>query len=189
MRDLIVTQNITLDGVIETTGDWFSPAGAADVDQSDLEQALHEHTAAADALLVGRQTFEDLRGYWPLQTDDATGVTDYLNSVSKYVVSSTLQDPQWDRSTVLRGELLDDVRNLKAAPGKDIVCTGSITLVHALVAAGVVDEFRLFLYPVVIGHGRRLFTDAGPALRLMDARPFRSGVVLLRYRTGLPDAR
>jgi dihydrofolate reductase len=87
MRDLIVTENITLDGVIEATDGWFNPAGDdASIDHADVEAALREQSDAADALLLGRVTFEQMRGYWPLQTDDTTGITDYLNSVSKYVV-------------------------------------------------------------------------------------------------------
>jgi dihydrofolate reductase len=186
MRDLVVTENITLDGVIEAIDDWFGPAGAdSDVDQSDVEAALREQREAADAFLVGRLTFESMRGYWPQQTDDTTGISEYLNKVSKYVVSSTLDDPQWEHTTVLRGELEDEIQALKSESGKDIVATGSITLVHSLISAGLVDEYRLFVYPVVIGRGRRLFADevGVPRLRLVEARPFRSGIVLLRYRT------
>jgi dihydrofolate reductase len=87
-------------------------------------------------------------------------ITDYLNSVAKYVLSSSLTDPQWSNSTVLSGDPIAAVRELKSAPGRDIVVTGSITLSHALIAAGLVDEFRLFVYPVVQGRGRRLFPDA-----------------------------
>ena len=139
---------------------------------------------AADAFLVGRQTFEDLRSYWPHQADDTTGISDYLNAVQKYVVSSTLQDPEWEPTTILRGPLEDEIRALKEAPGKDIVTTGSITLVRALIAAGLVDEYRLFVYPVVRGEGRRLFADVDELtrLRLVETQPFRSGIVLLRYR-------
>lgn len=186
MRDLIVTENITLDGVIEATEGWFDPAGDdAEVDQSDIEAALREQREAADAFLVGRVTFEQMRGYWPLQTADTTGITDYLNGVSKYVLSSTLRDPDWERTTVLRGSLVEEVEALKSEPGKDIVTTGSMTLVRGLVGAGLVDEYRLFVYPVVLGHGRRLFEDAGaiPRLRLVEARPFGSEILLLRYRT------
>ena len=186
MRDLIVTENTTLDGVIEATEGWFDPAGDdSDVDQSDVVDVIREHREAADAFLVGRVTFEQMRGYWPLQTDDATGISDYLNRVSKYVVSATLEEPQWEPTTVLRGPLEDEIRALKSQPGDDIVTTGSITLVHDLTAAGLVDEYRLFVYPVVLGHGRRLFADAHriPMLRLVEARPFRSGIVLMRYRT------
>jgi dihydrofolate reductase len=186
MRDLIVTENITLDGVIEATEGWFAPAGDdSESDQSDVEAALREQMEAADAFLVGRTTFEQMRGYWPQQTDDETGITDYLNRVSKYVVSSTLVDPEWEHTTVLRGPVSEEIRALKSKPGKDIVTTGSITLVHALIAAELVDEFRMFLYPVVLGHGRRLFKDARfPRLQLVETRPFRSGIVLLRYRIG-----
>jgi dihydrofolate reductase len=186
MRDLIVTENITLDGVIEATEGWFAPAGDdVDVDQSDVEAALRKQSDAADALLLGRVTFEGMRGYWPLQMDDTTGITDYLNKVSKYVVSSTLQDPAWENTTVLRGVLADEIRALKSGSGGDIVTTGSMTVVSALIAAGLVDEYRLFTYPVVLGRGRRLFADATevPRLRLVESQPFRSGIVLLRYRT------
>lgn len=185
MRKLVVTENITLDGVIDASEGWFTAAGDEEVDQSDLNEALREQTEAADAVLLGRVTFEQMRGYWPLQTDDETGVTDYLNNVSKYAVSSTMTDPQWERSTVLSGDLEDDVRELKGEPGKDIVVTGSITLVHELIRLGLVDEYRLFVYAVVLGRGARLFEDATsvPKLKLVESRPFRSGVVLTSYST------
>jgi dihydrofolate reductase len=98
-------------------------------------------------------------------------------------VSSTLTDPQWERSTVLSGDVEDEVRRLKEEPGKDIVTTGSIRLVHSLIAAGLVDEYRLFTYPVVVGRGARLFEDAAnvPRLALAGSQAFNSGVVLTRY--------
>jgi len=186
VRSLVVTQNITVDGVIDAAGDWFAPSGADDpAGITELLEAQEEHREAADALLVGRETFEAFRGYWPQQRDDdVTGVSAYLDAVDKYVVSRTRGDPGWDRSHVLRGPLEDEVTRLKSAPGKDIVVTGSITLVHALNAAGLVDEYRLFVYPVVLGRGRRLFA-AGQAtgLRLAESRAFASGIALLRYRT------
>ena len=183
MRTLVVAENITLDGVIDAEGGWFDPGGAA-ADTSDVVAAIAEQSAAADAFLVGRQTFEDMRGYWPKQTDDTTGVSDYLNRVAKYVVSGTLGEPEWAGTTVLRGPVEEEVRRLKSLPGKDIVSTGSMRLVRSLIAAGLVDEYRLFVYPVVVGTGQRLFDDATPpaSLRLVEARPFRSGVVLVRYR-------
>ena len=110
-------------------------------------------------MLLGRLTFESFRGYWPQQTDDTTGVSDYLNRVEKYVVSSTLEEPGWEHTTILRGDLADEVAALKERPGGDIVATGSITLVHALDRTGLVDEYRLFVYPVVLGQGRRLFEE------------------------------
>jgi riboflavin biosynthesis pyrimidine reductase len=144
MRELIVTQNITLDGVIDAAEGWFDASGEEGVDQSDVVEAVREEIATTDALLVGRVTFEQLRV-----------------------------------------PLLDEVRELKAQPGKGIVVTGSMSLMPELIAGGVVDEYRLFVYPVVLGHGQRLFADATnvPRLHLAEARRFRSGIVLLRYRT------
>ena len=184
MRTLSVTQNITLDGVIEATEGWFVVTDEPGVDRSDLLDAQREQREAADAFLVGRVTFEQMRGYWPQQTDDTTGVSDYLDRVEKYVVSSTLEDPEWEPTTILRGRLEDGVAALKSAPGGDIVTTGSISLVRDLIAAELVDEYRLFVHPVVLGRGERLFADATsvPRLALVEARPFRSGIVLMRYR-------
>jgi dihydrofolate reductase len=103
--------------------------------------------------------------------------------VRKYVVSTTMTDPQWQNSTVLPGNPVDEVRALKEQPGQDIVVTGSITLCHALIEAGLADEYRLFVYPVVQGGGRRLFPDgfASPKLRLLDTKAFRSGITYSRY--------
>jgi len=180
MRKLVITQNITVDGSIEMLDDWFDPQ----LQDDDLLEESHRQDADADALLVGRRTFEDFREYWPAQVDDATGVTDYLNKVAKYVVSSTMTDPGWAYTTVLTGEAVEQVTHLKSAPGKDIVLTGSISLAHTLVAAGLVDEYRLFVHPVVQGRGRRLFPEGTtiPRLRPIDTpKSFRSGIALLRY--------
>jgi dihydrofolate reductase len=182
MRDLIVTENITLDGVVEAGEDWFQVYDAG-TDTSDLLEVSRQHSAAADAFLVGRETFEAMRGFWPRQADDETGITQYLNQVQKYVVSSTLQDPEWEPTVVLRG--CDEIPALKDEPGRDIVVTGSIGLVQELAERKLVDEYRLFVYPVVAGHGRRLFADGRELRRfeLVETRGFSSGVVLLRYRT------
>jgi dihydrofolate reductase len=180
MRKLVITQNITLDGSVEMLDDWFDPQ----LQDADLLEESHRQDSQADALLVGRQTFEDFRGYWPKQTEDPTGVTDYLNRVAKYVVSSTMTDPEWPNSTVLTGDPIERITELKAQPGKDIVLTGSISLAHALIAGGVVDEYRLFVYPTVQGRGRRLFPagTAIPKLALVEPpKSFKSGITLLRY--------
>jgi dihydrofolate reductase len=183
VRTLAITQNVTLDGSIEFLGDWFDPQGQARVDNSELLAELHRQDSRADAFLVGRRTFEDLRGYWPLQTDDPTGITDYLDRVQKYVVSSTMTDPRWQNSTILPGDPATEVQRLKERPGQDIVVTGSITLCHTLVEAGLVDEYRLFVYPVVQGRGRRLFPDGFelPRLGLLESMSFRSGITYSRY--------
>ena len=180
MRNLVITQNITLDGSVEMVDDWFDPQ----LQDEDLLEESHRQDSQADALLVGRQTFEDFRSYWPKQTEDPTGVTDYLNRVTKYVVSSTMTDPEWQNSTVLTGDPIERITELKSQPGKDIVLTGSISLAHALIAGGIVDEYRLFIYPTVQGRGRRLFPDgtAIPKLTLVESpKSFSSGITLLRY--------
>jgi dihydrofolate reductase len=195
MRTLVVTQNVTLDGSIEMLTDWFLPQGQGlgeePVDESDLLEEIHRQDAEADALVVGRQTFTDFRGYWRDLADDTSGISAYLNTVQKYVVSSTLTDPEWQHTTVLADDPVDAVRRLKSEPGRDIVVTGSITLTHALMAADLVDEYRLFVYPSVQGRGRPLFAEGIeiPRLSLLEARAFRSGVALTRYAVRRPEAR
>jgi dihydrofolate reductase len=183
VRRLAITQNATLDGSIEMLTDWFDPQGAGQQDMSDVQEVLQEQAAECDAMLLGRETFEDFRSYWPHQTDDTTGVTEELNRLQKYVVSSTMTDPGWQNSTVLSGDPVEEARRLKEGDGGLIDVTGSITLCHALLAGGVVDELRLFTYPVVQGRGRRLFPDgfATDQVRLQECRGFRSGIVLSTY--------
>lgn len=103
MRKLVITQNITLDGSVEMLTDWFRPQGQSEVDESDHVDELHRQDEQADALLVGRQTFTDFRGYWRDLADDTSGISAYLNAVQKYVVSSTLTEPGWRNTTVLGG--------------------------------------------------------------------------------------
>ncbi|MGW0158273.1 dihydrofolate reductase family protein [Mycobacterium sp. NPDC003323] len=182
MRSLIITQNITLDGSIEMLEEasWFDPHAQDD----QLTAEMHRQDATADAVLLGRRTFEDFRGYWPVQTEDSTGVTDYLNKVDKFVVSATMSDPGWQNSTILTGDPIDEVRALKTATGGDIVVTGSITLCHALIAADLVDEYRLFVYPFVQGGGRRLFPDGSMMSGFAPAAApmaFPGGVMLMRW--------
>lgn len=176
----MVTENVTLDGVMDMAGGWFDPVDQ-NVDQSDIAAVNRQDQASADALLVGRNTFNSFREFWPNQTNDTTGVAAYLDSVKKYVVSSTLDDPGWTNSTVLRGPVIDEVLALKHETGLDIVATGSTPLVHALIDAGLVDEFRLFVFPVVVGHGARLFESADLQLELLHSQAFRSGAVRLTY--------
>jgi dihydrofolate reductase len=182
MRSLIITQNVTLDGSIEMLEEagWFDPQAQDD----ELLAEMTRQDSTADGLLIGRKTFEDFRGYWPNQVDDTTGVADYLNNVVKYVVSSTMTDPDWENTTILSGDPVEQAAKLKAADGGDVVVTGSITLCHALIEADVVDEYRLFVYPFVQGGGRRLFPDGqvisgfAPVAQPMA---FPGGVVLTRW--------
>jgi dihydrofolate reductase len=174
MRKLVITENVTLDGSVEMLDDWFDPQ----LQDEDLLEESHRQDSQADALLVGRQTFEDFRGYWPKQTDDPTGVTDYLNRVAKYVVSSTMSDPDWQNSTVLTGDPIERITELKSQPGKDIVLTGSISLAHAVIAGGVVDEYRAGPRPSPLSRRDR---DPEPHIgRAAEVLPLRHHALALR---------
>ncbi len=180
MRTLAITQNITLDGAVEMLGDWFDPQ--TQMDDPRMEAETRRQDDACDAVLLGRQTFTDFRGYWPQNADDETGISGYLDTVEKYVVSRTLTDPGWQNSTILSGEPVSQVARLKDTDGGDIVVTGSITLCHALLVAGLVDELRLFTYPVVQGEGRRLFSAGFTASpRLLESMSFADRIVYSRY--------
>ncbi|WP_139980103.1 dihydrofolate reductase family protein [Nocardioides litoris] len=181
-RTLVITQNTTVDGRVEMLDDWFD-----DQAQADDGAFLAEHRRqrdASDALLVGRRTFTDMRGYWRDLEGDVTGVSDHLDRVRKHVVTSTLADGDldWAGATALRGDVVEEIRALKESEGRDIVCTGSLSLLPTLIEADLVDEYRLWVYPVVQGRGRRLFPDGRRRdLRLLEARSFASGQALLTY--------
>ncbi len=180
---LVVTENISLDGRIEFLDPWFDPS-PEDQDVADLQEEMDRQGDASAAMLLGRQTFEEFRGYWPSHEDEPAGAS--LARLQKYVVSRTLGEPGWQNSTVLSGDPLDEVRSLKASGDGDLVVTGSITLTHALFGAGLVDELRLFVYPAVQGRGRGLTADGAALYDLtpLESRAFRSGVTLLRYAVG-----
>lgn len=186
MRKLVLTQNTTVDGSVEMLEDWFDPQAQRGVDMTDVQEANQRHSDAADAVVLGRRTFEAFRDYWRDLDDDSTGIADYLNRVHKYVVASRLTEPEWEPTTVIDGggDVITAVSDLKQQTGRDIVCTGSIELSHALIRAELIDELRLFVYPVVQGRGRRVFPDGvTPRLQHLDTTTFGSGIVLLTYTT------
>jgi dihydrofolate reductase len=176
---LVITQNTTLDGRIEMLGDWFDPQ-----DQDpELAALMAELTEREEVLLLGRQTFEDFRSFWPHQTDDTTGVRDSLDRVEKHVVTSTMTDPAWENSVIVDGDPIEHARGLRERDGEDVVVTGSITLCHALLGAGLVDEVRLLVYPVWQGSGRGLFPEDGSQhpMHRVDHRGFAGGVTYAAY--------
>jgi len=180
---IVVTENVTLDGVIDAAGDWFRPSSPA-TDTSDQVAAIRSLMAAESAQLYGRSTFESFRSFWPAQRDvDETGISAHLDEVPKYVLSSTLgEDPGWGATVV---------RSLSELPDGEGVLgvTGSISVVHELLRSELVDELRLFVFPVVLGSGRRLVPDGLRVdLSLVSSEPFRSGVVLQTYRPAAPAA-
>jgi dihydrofolate reductase len=176
MRRIVVSEFVSLDGVMEdpggaegtAQGGWaFKFERGPDGDKYKLDELV-----AAGAMLLGRVTYEGFAQAWPSITDEV-GFADKMNGMPKYVVSSTLEKAEWNNSTILRGDVAAEVRKLKAEPGGDILVAGSARLVHALQDADLVDEYRLMVYPTVLGGGKRLFPDGAPAsaLRLVEARP------------------
>lgn len=179
MRRLVITQNVTADGVVEMLDDWFDPL-AQDAEMLEINA---RDSALSDTLVLGRRTFEDFRGFWPEQEDDRTGVTDELNALDKFVVTGTMTDPSWQNSTILRGDPVAEVQQLLERPGDgEVVVTGSITLCHHLIAAGLVSGYRLWTYPYVQGRGRRLFPDGHhESLRLAEHLAFATGVTYTHW--------
>jgi dihydrofolate reductase len=137
---------------------------------------------ASDALLLGRVTYEGFAEAWPSITDDI-GFADRMNGMPKFVVSTTLQEVPWNNSTLISGDVTEEVSRLKQQPGQDILVFGSATLVQSLMRDDLVDEYRLMVHPVVLGSGKRLFGEgsATTSLRLVDVKTFSSGIVVLTY--------
>jgi dihydrofolate reductase len=179
MRKVIVVELLSLDGVMESPEEWaFSYSNA------EMEEMNASGMAASDALLLGRVTYEGLAAFWPNQPSGEQMV-DYINSVSKFVVSTILEEPLgWNNSTLIKGDVAEEVPRLKRQPGKDITIIGSGALVRSLLRDGLLDELRLMVHPVVLGAGKRLFENGGDqqALKLMDSKTFSTGVVYLTYQ-------
>jgi dihydrofolate reductase len=175
VRRLVVTEFMSLDGVVE------DPAWTFPYWNDEIAQFKGEETSASDALLLGRVTYEGFAAVWPQQTEDEGA--DYFNNVRKHVVSETLEGPlEWNNSTLLGGDVVEEVTNLKQQEGTDITVHGSARLVQTLMRHDLVDRYRLLVYPLVVGEGKRLFDENVPAkLRLLESRSFSSGVVALIY--------
>ena len=185
-RKVVVSEFVTLDGVMESPGGEFHPDGKGGWTipffNEEAGRFKFEELMGADALLLGRVTYRHFAAAWPSMTDEA-GFADRMNGLPKYVVSTTLKAPLEWNATVLAGELADEVAKLKAEGDGDLLVFGSRNLVHTLLGHGLVDEFRLLVFPVVLGSGERLFREGGPSvrLRLVESLTFSSGVVALSY--------
>jgi dihydrofolate reductase len=184
MRQVIVSEFVTLDGVMEGPGgaEKFEFAGWSMPYWSDeIGKVKFDELFASDALLLGRVTYQGFAAAWPSMTDEM-GFADRMNSLPKYVVSTTLEEVTWNNSRLIKGNVAEEVSRLKQQPGQDILVGGSATLVQTLMQHGLIDEYRLLVYPVVLGKGKRLFRDGSHVtLRLVEAKAFGSGVVFLRY--------
>jgi dihydrofolate reductase len=184
MGRIVVTEFVSMDGVMEDPGgsESFRHGGwSFEVSRGDEGDKFKlDETMASDALLLGRATYEGFAEAWPTRDGE---FADRFNSMPKYVVSSTLENPEWTNSTVLEGDLGEAVAKLKEEHEGDIVVHGSATLVQALVESGLVDELRLMVYPVVLGTGKRVFGETSDKRRfkLVDSKVVGDGVVILVY--------
>ena len=174
---VVVSEYVTLDGVVEAPEEWTFDFWGDDIASFKLDELR-----AADALLLGRQTYEGFADAWPSRTDE-TGYADRINSMPKYVVSTTLEDPEWTNSTVIGADVATRVAELAA--DETLLVFGSVELVHSLTGNDLVDKYQLLFYPVVRGGGKRLFIDshARKTLELVSSQAFDSGVVQMTYRT------
>jgi class 3 adenylate cyclase/dihydrofolate reductase len=184
---LVVTAFVTLDGIIEAPGFDEHRSGrnawALRV-QTDEDQVYNKGQAmSADAFLLGRRTWQIWAAFWPTASGGDPELTERMNSIPKYVVSNTLKRADWNNSTIIAGDVAAQVAKLKAQPGGDLLVYGSADLVDELLRHDLVDEYRLLVFPVILGSGKRLFRDRIDThhLRLVDSRTFSSGVVLLTY--------
>ncbi|WEX73802.1 dihydrofolate reductase family protein [Sinorhizobium numidicum] len=184
-RKIVVTEYISLDGVIEDPvgmeksglGDWTGPFNRG----PEGDKFKHDELSASDAILLGRVTYDAFAAVWPAVKDD-TGFADRMNSLPKFVVSNTLKQAEWDNTTILSDNPTEQIRHLKEHSGGDILVYGSAALVHSLMPHGLIDEYNLMVYPTVLGRGKRLFPDGYVSkLTLVECRPLGSGIVLLRY--------
>jgi dihydrofolate reductase len=187
MGRIVVTEFVSLDGVMEAPGggeDFEHGGWTFEIDRGEEgDKFKHDEALDAEALLLGRVTYEGFAAAWPSVEGE---FADKFNSMPKYVVSSTLEEAEWNNSRVLKGDVVEEVSKLRQGPDGDIVVHGSAQLVQTLLEHDLVDELRLMIFPVVLGTGKRLFGDTSDKkrLRLMDSRMVGDGIALLIYEAG-----
>ena len=186
MSELIVSEFLTLDGVMEAPGGEPTHPHSGwvfDFMSDEQQQYKLRETLDASSLLLGRVTYEGFSAAWPERGGE---FADKMNSMPKHVVSTTLSEPlEWSNSSLVEGDVVEGVKQLKQGDGGPILVAGSCTLVHTLLGAGLVDELRLMVFPVLLGSGKRLFPSDSPdktVLKLADTQTFESGVAVQTYR-------
>jgi dihydrofolate reductase len=186
VRKILVSEFVSLDGVME------DPSWTFQFGSEEQEKFKVDELAASDALLLGRVTYEGFAAAWPNMMEQFGGprraelgeYADMMNGYPKYVVSTTLEEAGWNSSTIIKGNIAEEVFRLKQQPGKDVLIFGSGNLVNTLMRHDLIDELRLMVFPIVVGSGKQLFEDGleKTVLRLVDKTTFGSGVVVLTYR-------
>ncbi len=177
MRKIVAGLFLSLDGVYEAPGEWHFPYF-----NDEMGEAVDSQIAAADTMLLGRVTYQEFASYWPHQGSEVE-LADYMNTTPKLVVSTTLDRLEWQNSTLIKGNVAEELTRLKQQPGKNISITGSGTLVRSLLQDDLLAELRLIIHPIVVGSGKHLFEDGGDqkGLKLVEMKTFGTGVVYLTY--------
>lgn len=179
MRRVTVSEFVSLDGVME------DPSWTFRFESEDRNAYKFDELSAAGALLLGRVTYEGFAAAWPGMAEDTGEYGAWMNGYPKHVVSTTLEEPlEWNNSTLIEGDVAEGVSSLKQQDGKDILVFGSADLVNTLTRHDLIDEYRLMVFPVVVGRGKRLFAEGLDTkdMRLVELRTFDSGAVVLTYR-------
>lgn len=175
---IVVSQFISLDGVIEAPENWHFPYISDDMGEY-LSKSINEQ----EAILFGRVTYEIMASAWPNMQNNEHGIADKMNSAPKYVVSSTLKELTWNNSHLISGDVIAEIRKLKAEGEGIIGMTGSVQLVQTLLQANLVDELNLFVHPIIVGTGQRLYAEGVQhKLKLVNTHQFQSGVIILSYQ-------
>lgn len=190
VRKLIVAEYLSLDGVVQAPGHagedpagGFARGGWTGPYMADHGRYNSEFYRTVGGFLLGRLTYEIFAAYWPTVTNEGNEIARALNTLPKYVASTTLQQADWKGTTILKGDVPAAVADLRRQPGRPLVVVGSAQLAQTLLDADLVDEYQLWLHPIVLGSGKRLFRDAGAAatLRLVDSKTTSGGLVILTY--------
>jgi dihydrofolate reductase len=181
MRKVASWLFLSLDGVAEAPGEWQPP----EIFDETMIADLNAQMAVEDAMLLGRVSYQEWAQYWPTSTDEP--YASHINNLPKYVVSTTLDKVEWGKwakPTLIKGNLAEEIAKLKAQPGKNIGVGGSPTLVRSLLQQDLLDELKLMIHPIVVGSGKRLFTDGGELkkMKLIDSKTTSTGVVIVTYQ-------
>ena len=180
MRKVIASEYVSLDGVVEAPEKWTFQFW-----NEEHAKYAHDQLFASDALLLGRVTYQGFAAAWPSMEDFEGDFAVRMNTLPKFVVSKTLDEPlEWNNSSLIQGNIAEEVSKLKQQPGQDILIYGSGDLVHTLMEHDLIDEYRIWVHPVVVGSGKRLFRDGSDTtvLRFVGTKTFSSGVVVLSYQ-------
>jgi dihydrofolate reductase len=182
MRKLIVKEWMSLDGVIDSNSmnEWYLPFHSEE--RADI---IRNTIIESDTMIYGRETYEMLASYWPSLKNNEMGVADKLNQVKKYVVSTTLKKADWGNTSIISKNVIDEIRQLKSGPGKQIMIDGSAALVHSLMPSGLIDEFQFLVHPYFMGQGKNFYRIAAGKipLYLKEVKEINLGVVFLRFAT------